>query len=134
MAITQLVSIADGLIADSLAPCLAASLQVSPVHIYTVLCLPKLAGLPASEQVLLLFVADLSQRVTHGTARCYLSAVRHGHLSRGLPDSCRKGKTRLCPERPKKTKTQEERPASTNYTTNPGSDWALLGYPSSMLL
>lgn len=43
---------------------------------------------------MLLFVADLSQRVTYGTARSYLSAIRHGHLSRGLPDPL-VGKVRL---------------------------------------
>lgn len=33
-----------------------------------------------------MFVADPSQRVCHSTVRSYLSAVRHLHLSQGLPD------------------------------------------------
>jgi hypothetical protein len=33
-----------------------------------------------------LFVADLSQRVCHGTIRSYLAAVRHLHLSQGVQD------------------------------------------------
>ena len=49
---------------------------------------------PASEQVLILFIADLSQRLTHGTIRSYLSAIRHAHLRRGLQDPLER-KTRL---------------------------------------
>jgi hypothetical protein len=45
---------------------------------------PQLPALPTTEQVLLLFIADLSQRVCHGTARSYLVAIRHLHLH--LPD------------------------------------------------
>ena len=42
--------------------------------------------LPASEQLLILFVADLSTRVCHSTARTYLAAVRHLHISEGYGD------------------------------------------------
>ena len=42
--------------------------------------------LPATEQVLILFVADISSRVCHSTARSYLSAVRHLHISNGYGD------------------------------------------------
>lgn len=42
--------------------------------------------LPTNEQVLLLYVADLSQRVCHGTARSYLAAIRHMHLAAGFAD------------------------------------------------
>ena len=50
--------------------------------------------MPSSEQVLLLFVADLSQRVCHSTVRSYLSAVRHLHLAQDLWDPIT-GSTRL---------------------------------------
>ena len=42
--------------------------------------------LPASEQLLILFVAELSMRVCHSTAHIYLAAVRHIHISRGHDD------------------------------------------------
>ena len=42
--------------------------------------------LPASEQLLILFVAELSLRVCHSTARTYLAAVRHMHISQGHGD------------------------------------------------
>ena len=45
-----------------------------------------ISPLPASEQVLILFVADISSRVCHSTARSYLSAVRHLHISNGYGD------------------------------------------------
>ena len=41
---------------------------------------------PASEPVLILFVAELSQRLCHSSVRCYLSAVRHWHISQGGGD------------------------------------------------
>ena len=42
--------------------------------------------LPATEKILVLFVAHLSKSVCHSTVRAYLSAVRYLHLSKGLPD------------------------------------------------
>ena len=42
--------------------------------------------LPASEQMLILFVAEPSSRVCHTTAQSYLSAVRHMHISSGHGD------------------------------------------------
>ena len=46
----------------------------------------QIVPLPATEQVLILFVADLSSRVCHVTAWSYLSAVRHLHISNGYGD------------------------------------------------
>ena len=40
--------------------------------------------LPASEQLLVLFVADLSQRVSYSTIRTYLAGIRHLHISEGV--------------------------------------------------
>ena len=42
--------------------------------------------LPASEQLLILFVADLADRVCYTTARTYLAAVRHMHIAQGYGD------------------------------------------------
>ena len=41
---------------------------------------------PASEPVLILFVAELSQRLCHSSVRCYLSAIRHWNISQGGGD------------------------------------------------
>ena len=54
----------------------------------------QVPALPATEQVLLLYIAEISQRVCHSTARAYLSAIRHLHLTHNLPDPLR-GRPRL---------------------------------------
>lgn len=41
---------------------------------------------PASEQLLILFVAEASQKVCYSTIRTYLAAVRHMHIARGYKD------------------------------------------------
>ena len=42
---------------------------------------------PASEKVLMLFIAYLhTQKISHGTIKSYLAAVRYGHIFRGLED------------------------------------------------
>ena len=46
----------------------------------------SLRPLPATEQVLILFVAELAQSVCHATIRSYLSAVRNLHITAGHPD------------------------------------------------
>lgn len=43
-------------------------------------------SLPASEDLLILWVADLSQRVCHATIRSYLSGIRHFHITHGHGD------------------------------------------------
>ena len=45
-----------------------------------------LRPLPASEQQLILFTADLSQRLSFASVRSYLSAVRFLHISQGFRD------------------------------------------------
>ena len=45
-----------------------------------------LAPVPASQQQLVLFAADLSQSISHSSMRTYLSAVRHLHISHGFKD------------------------------------------------
>ena len=55
---------------------------------YLALCqLLKSPAVPASEHQLCLFAAFLAQDgLLHRTIKCYLSAVRHLHISRGSPD------------------------------------------------
>ena len=45
-----------------------------------------MAPLPTNEQLLVLFVAELAQRLCHSSVRSYLSAVRHMHIAAGWPD------------------------------------------------
>ena len=46
-----------------------------------------LSAFPASEKVLMLFIAYLhTQKISHGTIKSYLVAVRYGHIFRGLGD------------------------------------------------
>lgn len=94
MALTRLEGIAQDLILESLAPSsrkVYSSAQNTFIRFCSALGVP---ACPAPEQVLLLFVADLSQRVCHGTIRTYLAAVRHLHLSQGAQDPLA-GATRL---------------------------------------
>ena len=86
MALTRLEGIAEGLIRDSLAMSSQKAYR-SAQNVFLQFCSSlQLPALPTSEQVLLLFIADLSQRVCQGTARSYLAAIRHLHLASGLPD------------------------------------------------
>ena len=41
---------------------------------------------PATEAVLILFVAHLSFRLSHSSVRSYLSAVHHLHVAQGYGD------------------------------------------------
>ena len=45
--------------------------------------------LPANQQQLILFAADLSQTIAYTSMRTYLSAVRHLHISEGYEDPLR---------------------------------------------
>lgn len=86
VAIIHLEGIAQGLISDSLALSSQrayTSAQATFTHFYSSL---GMQVCPASEQVLLLFVANMSQRVCYSTIRSYLSAVRHLHLAKGFQD------------------------------------------------
>ena len=79
----------------------------------------QVPAMPAEEQVLLLYIADLSQRVCYSTAQSYSSAIRHIHLSHGLPDPLQ-SKPRLdlalkCLKR--------QRPSTTNNTSNSCCGW-----------
>ena len=46
-----------------------------------------LSAYPASERVLMLFIAYLhTQKLSHGTIKSYLAAIRYGQIFRGLGD------------------------------------------------
>jgi hypothetical protein len=94
VAILHLEGIAQGLIADSLAVSSQRSYASAQANFSRFCGSLGIPACPASEQVLLLFVADMSQRVCHSTIRSYLSAVRHLHLARGFQDPLA-GTTRL---------------------------------------
>ena len=48
----------------------------------SVQCMP----LPASEEVLIFYVAQLSRRLAHSSIRTYMSAIRSLHVMKGLGD------------------------------------------------
>lgn len=48
-----------------------------------------LHSLPATQQQLILFAADLSQTIAYTSMRTYLTAVHHLHISKGYPDPLR---------------------------------------------
>ena len=82
----QLENIADQLCEASLASSSSKTYK-STQRMYTEFCTAcGREPLPTSEQLLILFVAELSLRVCHSTARTYLAAVRHMHISRGYRD------------------------------------------------
>ena len=86
MDISRLEAIATELCSASLAPSSAKTYK-SAQKIYTEFCLScGRTPIPASEQLLILFVAHLADRVCYATARTYLTAVRHMHVSQGYGD------------------------------------------------
>ena len=84
--IRELERIAGHLIKDSIADstrrsyCTGQSAYLSFCHRF------NLTPLPAPEQQLILFTADMSQRLSFATIRTYLSAVRFLHVSNGYGD------------------------------------------------
>ena len=86
MDVGRLEVVAEELCAASLAPSSSKTYK-SAQNIFIEFCLSYgKTPLPASEQVLILFVAYLAERVCHATARTYLAAIRHMHISHGLGD------------------------------------------------
>ena len=62
------------------------NIQISPDLICELCRGLQFPPLPASEQLLILFTAELSQTVAYSSMRVYLSAVRHFHLENGSGD------------------------------------------------
>lgn len=80
---TSLEIIADSLIDQSIAPSTKRTYEVGQRQ-YCRFCGDiGVPALPASEQILILFVADLSQTVV---IRTYLAEVRHLHVAAGCGD------------------------------------------------
>ena len=69
----------------SLAPFPSVHIFLLSEHLYSFVSLQ----VPAYEQVLLLYIADLSQQVCHSTVCSYLLPIRYMHLSSGFPDPFR---------------------------------------------
>ena len=83
--VTELVPTVHKLFTAGLAPA-TQKVYHSGENRYLSFCeAAKLTAFPASEQVLLLFVSHLHQnKLTAGTVKSYLAAVRHAQISRGL--------------------------------------------------
>ena len=82
----RLEAVAKELCRASLAPSSSKTYQ-SVQKIFTEFCLAcGKTLLPASEQLLILFVADLADSVCFSTARTYLAAIRHMHIAQGYGD------------------------------------------------
>ena len=86
LALTQLANIADQLICNSLAPSSRKTYSSAQAKYLNFCSGMGLTPIPASQQQLILFAADLSQTVTYTTMRTYLSAVSHLHISEGHRD------------------------------------------------
>lgn len=86
LALGKLADVANNIISNSIA---ASSRKTysSAQNRYLKFCSQmQLAPMPATQQQLILFAADLSQTLAYSTMRTYLSAVRHMHISEGLKD------------------------------------------------
>ena len=82
----RLEAVAKELCRASLAPSSSKTYQ-SAQKIFTEFCLTcGKTPLPASEQLLILFVADLADRVCFSTASTYLATIRHMHIAQGYGD------------------------------------------------
>ena len=75
LAVSHLASIADKLIGNSLAASSRKTYSSAQAKYFNFCSRMCLAPIPASQQQLILFAADLSQTVTNATMRTYLSAV-----------------------------------------------------------
>ena len=84
--VNQLESIAKELCKDSLAASSSKTYK-SAQHIYIEFCSAcRRNPIPTSEQLLILFVGDLSLRVYYLTVRTYLAVVRHIHIAQDYGD------------------------------------------------
>ena len=84
--ICQLESIAEKICEASLAVSSSRTYK-SAQRIYTDFCVAcGRESLPALEQLLILFIAELSLRVCHLTASTYLAAIWHTYISLGHRD------------------------------------------------
>ncbi len=86
LVVARLEGIAQGLVQDSRAASSQRAYHTAQKSFGSFCASLGIPAVPASEHLLLLYVAHLSQHVCHATVRSYLSAIRHLHLSHGFQD------------------------------------------------
>ena len=86
MALSHLEEHASFYLSKGVAPNTARAYKSAQSRYWAFCARFSLPPLPASEQTLILFVAELAQDLAHSTIRSYLSGVRNLHITNGLPD------------------------------------------------
>ena len=86
LVVARLEGIAQGLVQDSRAASSQRAYHTAQKSFGSFCASLGILAVPASEHLLLLYAAHLSQHVCHATVRSYLSAIRHLHLSHGFQD------------------------------------------------
>ena len=86
MEITRLERVAADLIANSLAPSTQRTYKVGQTEYLDFCTHLSVPPAPASEAVLIFFVAHLSLQLSLSSVRSYLSAVQHLHVAQGFGD------------------------------------------------
>ena len=86
MALSRLEEHASFYLSKGVAPNTARAYKSAQSRYWAFCARFSLPPLPASEQTLILFVAELAQDLAHSTIRSYLSGVRNLHITNGLPD------------------------------------------------
>ena len=86
LAVADLERIANQLVKDSIADSTRRCYTTGQTTYLTLCSRLNMQPLPAREQLLILFTADLSQRLAFSSIRAYLSAVRFLHISNGHSD------------------------------------------------
>ena len=86
LAITYLEGLATELIDNSLANTSRRSYSSAQKQYLQFCERLKFNPLPATEWQLVLFVAEVGQRLCHSSVRSYLSAIRHMQITAGLGD------------------------------------------------
>ena len=86
LAVGHLANITNHLINNSLALSSRKTYSSAQARYLNFCSRMKLNPLPANQQQLILFAADLSQTIAYTSMRTYLAAVRHLHISKGYAD------------------------------------------------
>ena len=86
LAVAELERLASHFIKDSIAESTRRAYSTGQTTYFNFCTKFNLQPLPAPEQQLILFTADLSQRLSYSSIRSYLSAVRFLHIANGHPD------------------------------------------------
>ena len=86
LAVAELERLASHFIKDSIAESTRRVYSTGQTTYFNFCTKFNLQPLPAPEQQLILFTADLSQPLSYSSIRSYLSAVRFLHIANGHPD------------------------------------------------